>query len=840
MKFSVHLAQLYSDNDIISYPRDEILSRIGSQLGAVEDVVDWREAYLGIVVARIVAVEKHPNADKLSICTIDDAGITPNVNRDENGHVVVVCGARNVAVDMFVAWIPPGATVPNTFHTEPFILEARELRGVVSNGMIASPKELAMGDDHNGILEITADNAGREPIAGDSISSYYGLDDFVIDCENKMFTHRPDCFGNLGIAREVVAIMGDTFKSPRWYTETPVFEQKYDLALETSNTIETLVPRFMTVVMRDVVVAPSQLWVQTQLQRVGIKPINNVVDMTNYIMHVTGQPLHAYDYDKLLQCSHNPSLLTRQAMNGETLTLLGGKTIELHENDMVIATDKQVVGLAGIMGGADTEVDASTTRIVIECASFDMYAIRRTSMRHGLFTDAATRFNKGQSPLQNDKVLAFAMNLMSEHCGAVQASSVSDHSSSVVSDSLHRVETTSHFINERLGSQLNAEDMKNLLDRAELETSLDGDTLNVVVPFWRMDIAIAEDIVEEVGRLYGYDRLDTVLPKRSTRPTPKNELRQFKQSMRSMLSSAGLNEVLTYSFVKGDLLRQSGTDPDKWAFHLRNAISPDLQYYRTTLVTSLLQKVRANLKAQAGSDNNVFGLYEIGKAHVKGEMEEPPQGDLPKEIHRLAMVFAADDKTATHYKGAPYYQARKYLDLITNYQAVYTPLETNDYPITSAYQIGRSATVSLNGQLFGVIGEFNQSLQKALKLPTYCAGFEVDVELLHTNLQTKKYTPQSQYPNSSQDMTFEVDAKVDWALVANMVEAELAVAAAENDFNVTCINLGVFQPEDSSKKRISFRVEVSHHKKTLKTEEVSQLVSVITEALDEKLQARRV
>src|SRR5690606_12915437 len=225
--------------------------------------------------------------------------------------------------------------------------------------------------------------------------------------ENKMFTHRPDCFGNLGIARELAGISGLKFESPSWYQEPeadingPFSDLPFESKCETD-----LVPRFTARVVEGVSVHKSPMWLQALLTRVGIKPINNLVDWTNYYMHLTGQPTHAFDYDKIKALSDGvPTIFPRLAQKGEKLTLLGGKVIELDEADLVIATDKQAVGLAGIMGGADTEVDESTKNIIIECATFDMYAIRKSSMRHGLFTDASTRFTKGQSPYQNLRVL---------------------------------------------------------------------------------------------------------------------------------------------------------------------------------------------------------------------------------------------------------------------------------------------------------------------------------------------------------------------------------------------------------------------------------------------------
>ena len=303
MKFSLNLAQHYSNVDLASLDHAEIISRIGLQLGAIEEVIEISRKYKGIVVAEVISCEKHPNADKLSLCTVDDGGVTANVERNEHGHVQVVCGAPNVAKGQMIAWIPPGATVPSTYDESPFVLDARELRGEVSNGMIASAKELDISDDHKGILVVTKEDSGKDPRPGEQITSYFGLDDLIIDCENKMFTHRPDCFGNLGIARELAGIFGENFVSPDWYLQAPKFKSASGLPLDVKNEAQDLVPRFVAIAMSEVKIDDSPVWMQVYLQRVGIKPINNVVDITNYVMHLTGQPLHAFDYDKLQKFS---------------------------------------------------------------------------------------------------------------------------------------------------------------------------------------------------------------------------------------------------------------------------------------------------------------------------------------------------------------------------------------------------------------------------------------------------------------------------------------------------------------------------------------------------------
>lgn len=849
MKVSVNLAQYYSNVDLRSIPRDELLQRIGAQLGAVEQVTDWAAQFDGAIIVKVVSCEDHPNADKLHVCTVDDGS---------GNTAQVVCGAPNVRAGMYAVWLKPGVTVPSSRASDPFVLEAREIRGTMSNGMLASAKELGISEDHNGILEITEndvmsylqfassntltvnneqseDHNGESQIAnilplahsqssilapGTRLTEIYGLDDFVIDCENKMFTHRPDCFGNLGVARELAGISGLAFTSPDWYLETPQFENVENLKLEVQNTVEEVVPRFMAVVMENVDIKPSPIWMQASLTRVGIKPINNVVDVTNFVMHLTGQPLHAFDYDKLVARSDTPSLMPRMSQKGEKLTLLGGKEIELSGSEIVIATDKQAVALAGVMGGADTEVDSHTKNIVIECATFDMYTIRKTSMRFGIFTEAVTRYSKGQSPAQNDRILAYAMQKMAEVAGAKQASAVHDIGRFL--EPGNTVETSVGFVNKRLGSQLSGQDMCQLLQNVEFETESDGTKLVVKAPFWRMDIVLPEDIVEEIGRLYGYNLLPVQLPKRSAKAATKNLLFEFKQQLRLKLKEAGANEVLTYSFVHGDLLRKTGVDPDASAYHLRNAISPDLQFYRTSLLASLLTKVHPNIKSGAGSQSNQFALFEIGKAHVKGHESD----GLPDHMERLALVISADDKTAlSQQNGAPYYVARKFLDFVTDGQATYNELQNDTYPITSAYQLGRSAEVKIGDLTLGVIGEFKPGVIKALKLPASTAGFELDMNLLLQNLQPKMYQPLPEFPAINQDVTLASDNN--YAETFSQLQNSLRTVSSEHGYEWSVTPLDIYK-KDGESTRFSFRLSFWHPKRTLTTDEISRLVIDIT------------
>jgi len=481
MKISINNAQSVSNIDLKQFNKNELVNKIGSQLGAVEETVDWESRYNGVVIVRVVGCDPHPNADKLHVCKIDDGGVVTDLERDSYGHIQVVCGAPNVRKDMIVAWISPGSIVPSTYGSkDQFTIGSKELRGVLSNGMLASASELGISDDHAGLLEINDQSVS----VGDSFSKLYGLDDFVIDVENKMFTHRPDCFGVLGVAREIAGINNQQFISPEWYLNIPLFSEANGLDLNVEVNVNSLCPRFMAVAIKDINIKPSPIWLQSALNRVGIRPINNVVDATNWVMYITGQPTHAYDYDKVLSMSdgQGASIVVRHPKDDEKLTLINGKTITPRQGSVVITSGPELLGLAGVMGGLDSEVDNNTKNIILEVASFDMYSIRKSSMHHGLFTDAVTRFNKGQSAHQNDRVLGRLMGYINELAGGIQASNVIDIKGEIKENVTVSINTS--FINERLGLNLTTQEVETILKNVEFEVYISEDTLNVKAPFW--------------------------------------------------------------------------------------------------------------------------------------------------------------------------------------------------------------------------------------------------------------------------------------------------------------------------------------------------------------------
>ncbi len=851
MNVSLNTIKQWIDFDLP--PVDELVTRINAQLGGVEKIIDLRTQYQSARIVKVLTCQKHPNADKLSVCTVDVGEGTP---------IQVVCGAPNVHTDMWAVWLPPGSVVPSTYGTkDEFKLDAREIRGVMSYGMLAAGDELGINADHEGIMEIDEHDLPstvKSIQAGQAFSEVFGLDDTVIVIENKMFTHRPDCFGQLGVVREISGILGYKFTSPDWYLQKPGTYPKptnASIPLQAFNDVTDKAARFMAVGISNVTVSSSPLWLQCALVAMGSKPINNIVDATNYFMLITGQPTHAYDADIVQKnadgTKHDELAIgVRMALPGESITLLNGKTYKLDVSDIVIANHEQAIGLAGIMGGKDTQVSAKTNNIILECANFDMYTIRKSSMRHGLFTDAVTRFNKGQSPIQTNRVLFELLKNVIGLAGGVQASEISD----IISDSLkNNVESDEYhypvtllpqFVHTRLGLSIKKYDMVQLLKNVEFtpcedcgwnpeDTKDDRDDWHVSVPFWRTDIHDPEDIVEEVGRLYGFEKLPRELPERSIRPVAKNPRREMKMKIRSAFSDLGANEVLTYSFVHKDTFQKAEQDHTQ-AFQISNALSPELQYYRLTVLPSLLDKVYGNIKA--GHDE--FILFEIGKGHNKKYHAADDNG-LPRELEFVDAVYASKKPR----EGSPYYQVRQLASqfcMNLGFTCQFKPITKElDYPVTAPFDQSRSALIETReGTFIGMIGELKQTVLRSFKLPIYTAAMTLDFEGIMKAHTTAKqlYLPLSRYPSVTQDISLKVPMGVRYAEIFEVVEHTLEIVAGDKQCRL--LPLSIYQSsEDKTSKTITLRVTISDMHQTLTDQQVSRYIEAIAQKTHEQLGA---
>lgn len=809
----------------INMPVDELATLIGARLVEIEESIDLGAKYKDILVVRVVEAAPLEGSDHLSVTKIDDGQVTAGIERDENCLIQVVCGAPNIAAGQLVVWLPPNSVVPETYgKAEPFVLGSRALRGVMSNGMIASNRELDLSDEHEGILVIEAD---IKP--GTSFAKAFELDDVLLDIANKSLTHRPDCFGIVGFAREVAAIQGKAFNTPELLSgrladfANPQTDQ---VALNVSIDNPELSDRYLAVVMSDVDASKKTPFeVQTYLSRVGVRPINAVVDVTNYLMMLTGQPLHAFDYDKVVALNNGKAdIHVRAGREKETLALLDGRTIELTPDDIVITSGETAIGLAGAMGGISTAIDENTKTIIIESATFNLYNLRSTQMRHGIFSEAITRFTKGQPAELSAPVLIKAIDLMKQWSGAKLISKIAETYPG------KRDEPTLEFklsaINDVLGSEFTVQDVITTLQNVGFIAEQVGDEIiKTTAPYWRADIHIVEDIIEEVGRLNGFDSIIPVLPTRNFTAVHPTAFDDFRKKLRRILVRAGSSEVLTYSFIHGNILQKAGQKVEN-SYRIINSISPDLQYYRQTLSPSLLELVHPNIKQ--GYDS--FALFEVNKTHQKSDGYTSE--DVPVEADMVALIVANKKELA----GATYYQAKRILDylcLLLRVELVYKPIDQEiDSPLYAPFEHRRSALVfsKKTGLVIGVVGEYKKSVAKGYKLPESTAGFEIEARKLFDAIEPigSGYRPLSRYPGSERDICFQVDNAVLFSQITDAVGSALS----NIDLETSVVPVDIYQAAGSATKNITIRVRLTAHDHTLTGDEVTTTVnSLITSVI---------
>lgn len=761
----------------IDIPPTELVELIGARLVEIEGAIDQTHKYDNIFVVKVVECEKIPDT-KLSLCKID-IGKAQVKSPKENGLIQVLCGAPNVHKGMLAAWIAPGATVPASLNEDaPFVIGTRKMLGKYdSHGMLAGADELDFGDDHSGIVELNPDDANP----GDNLADIFNLNDILLDIENKPLTHRPDTFGIIGFAREVAGILNQPFETPDF-----LIKETSDFTLNTAEELKItikdpkLCPRYTALIMeqKSEIKQKYLTKIDTLLSRSGMRPIDPIVDMTNYLMLLTGQPLHAFDYDKLIAVgkSKTPEIIVRAAKTGEKLELLDGSKIEATDSDIMITSSDVPVALAGAMGGKNTEIDEKTKKVIIESATFSLYNLRKTQMNHGIFSEAITRFTKGQ-PAGN--TLPVAKEFAHLMAAQMKPLAIFDEYPNPAKPSV--VKITTQEINTLLGTNYDSGTIAKTLENVNFSVvaepnpakpalqasagrrGLQRDTrdgglasesakqaslgladLTVTAPYWRTDIHIKEDITEEIGRLLGFDNITPITPPHGT--ATKNPLFTLKSQIRNILSANGANEVLTYSFVSEHLIQSVGQNAEN-SFKIINSISPELQLFRQSLTPSLLDKARLNIKVPF----NHFAIFEMNKVYQKSYGEDDE--NLPVEKNKIALVLANRKS-----KDTAYYEAKCLLEVLLsqlNIEAKFFSIEETN-ATGAPYEPKRSAEIiTADGQHIGIIGEFKKSVQHNFKLPAYSAGFELALDqILELAQPTAPVSPLAFIDNvSSVDIT---------------------------------------------------------------------------------------
>ena len=764
---------------------------IATRIGEVESIENLSEKYKGIIVAQIKEVASHPDADKLNVYKID-------IGQEE--LIQVVAGDKTLAVGDKVAYIPPNTRVPHNMHPDDFdgIIRAVKLRGVESNGMMASSKELDISGNHEQVMRLN-DKIGDDALPGQSFASLYGLDDYIYEVENKALVNRPECFGLIGIAREISAIQGLEYKTPDWFnywSGHKLLEIKINSSnkynLQVKNEAGSLCPRYMGAVIENIEIKQSPIWMQIELAKAGIRPINNVVDITNYMMLLTGQPLHAFDYDKVVnrstKCLKNSSdcdasIVVRTAKDGETITVINGDKIKLDSSIVVITDGEDPIGIAGVMGGLDTEIDVKSKTIILESANFDMYNIRKTSNKVGISSEATTRYSRNQDPAMCEVVLHKTLEMLQSHANGNLASEICDDFQFPRSEK--EVAFSINGLNKIIGKTFTKKEVISTLSNAELvvkekltpqkETELvvkDGydsplddeeEVLVVSVPTYRQDLSIKEDIYEEIARISGFNNIPLKLPSRKVKPVKRNKVLELESRVRNGLLAMGGNEIITYSFINRDLYDQINPTLKTSSFRLTNSISPELEYMRSLLMPSVISKVPLNIS----NGYKKFVLFEVNKFHVKNILNNE---GLPYEFRSLALVY-----TDLQGVGTGYYSAKKYLTELSNFLRcpkidIVSWDSCVDLPVwlenmKDVYDHNQSGILiyKLNGQRFylGVLGQISYKLIEKMKIPEHTAGFEINIEELMNIVDSKKTEDiPTKFPKMVQDICYIVENKM--------------------------------------------------------------------------------
>ena len=746
-------------------------------------------------VGRVVDVAPHPNADRLRLATVDLGGET----------ATVVCGAPNVAPGQRIAFASVGANLIDGRTGERSELRAATIRGVVSAGMVCSVKELGLGDEHDGILVLPEDAPVGVPLAE------YMPDD-VLDIE--VTPNRGDCLSVLGIAREVAAITRQmATEPPSDYDEGA---EPVDDAVRVQIADPDLCSRYTATVVRGVRIGPSPAWMRRRLELAGQRAINNVVDVTNYVMLEYGQPLHAFD----LSAFTESIVVVRPATDGERFTTLDGTEHELRRPMLLIADPERAVGLAGVMGGRNSEMHEGTTDVLLESATFNAINTRRTANALHLRTEASLRFEKGLNPELAMRAVRRATQLILETAGGTAAAGVSDTFPERTES--NKMLFTNGNMRRVLGADFpHAQVIEVLRALGFTVDALDEDKLLVRPPYWRSDISIEEDIIEEVARTIGYD----AVPERplagqvpSTQPEPGTEL---WEEVRDLLVQGGLQETISYSLVSLDALRQEGSVGDGMPQPLRaaNPMSREQEYLRLSLRGSLLRVAAAALRQPPGN----VALFEVGRIFLRRD------GDLPEEREIAAGVIAGPRGSSLWETGLDdhdFFEAKGMVQVVLDRLGVRASFVRAQDDLLHP---GRTARVLANGRDVGVVGELHPQAVARFDIPIErVALFELDLASLSAEAAWRRHRFESfsRYPVASRDLALAVDADAPAERLQAIIDSHPLVARS------TLFDLFTGEGLEPGKKSLAYRVDLQSPDGTLSPEHIAEAIAAIVADLE--------
>ena len=773
------------------YGRNELMARLTMAGLEVDAVVPVAGAFAGVVVGHIVACEPHPEADKLRVCRVETGQGEP---------VTIVCGAPNARIGLKAPLAMIGAQLPNGVA-----IRQAKLRGIESFGMLCGADELGIDKPGDGLLELPAD----APV-GNDLRDYLKLEDVTL--ELGLTPNRGDCLGLAGLAREVAAFSRLSFRGVDVASVPATLPDRFPVAVRAPDAC----PGYVGRVLRGIDPArPSPLWLQEKLRRSGIRSIDAVVDVTNFVMLELGQPMHAFDLDTL-----SGGIVVRMAEAGEKLTLLDGKELVLAPDTLLIADHDKPLALAGIMGGAGSGVAAGTRNLMLESAFFAPLALAGRARRYGLHTDSSHRFERGVDPSIQELAIERATALILEICGgAAGPVTVVERAASL--PRVAEIELRAERITRLLGLELAAADIEDMLARLGMEviTRESGRHWTVIAPRHRFDIAIEQDLIEELARLYGYDRLPTRSPQGALQVAATPEAQLDIGRIRRALVARGYQEVVTYSFVDPEL--QQLLDPAHPPLALANPISADMAVMRTTLWAGLISTARFNLNRQ----QDRLRLFETGLRFVPGE------DGLRQEPFLAGLLYGnvLPEGWTNPARKVDFFDAKGDLEALLALTGRDFRVEPGSNP---ALHPGQSAVVLHAGHPVGALGALHPRIQQQLDLPGPVYLFEIRLTAL-LEARLPRFAEVSRFPAVRRDIALVVDRSVP----AGRIDGLIREAAGELLRELVIFD--VYQGDNigTSSRSIALGLTLQHASRTLTDDDVNGLMDRVIGLLKQQVSA---
>ncbi|MBI2877854.1 MAG: phenylalanine--tRNA ligase subunit beta [Candidatus Tectomicrobia bacterium] len=794
MKISIQWLKEFTEIDLSPKELADRLTMVGLE---VEGLSELGQEYDKVVVGEILEIQPHGQVESLKLCRVDV--------HDGRGWLEIVCGAPNLSPGDRVPVALPGAVLEGNVE-----IRVAQIKGRRSEGMICSQTELGLGEGAYGAMILPQETPVGQPLA-DAL----GLKDTVL--EVNVTPNRSDCLSILGIAREVAAITGTPLRMPGfgYREEGPPIGELASVQVEDPERC----PRYTARLILGVQIQPSPVWVQKRLRAVGLRPINNVVDVTNYVLIELGQPLHAFDFDLLAE----RRIVVRRARPGEEFVSLDGVPRPLDPEMLVIADGEKASALGGIIGGWESQVRVGTQNILLESAYFDPLGIRRTSKRLGLQTDASYRFERGIDPEGVRFALDRAADLISYLSGGKMAQGAIDCYVKPIPSPEIRLRPAR--VNHVLGTSVPPQEMVEILGRLGMRVGEEErESFRVVVPSFRQDLTREVDLIEEIARHHGYDRVPTTLPR--SRLSPALSLHQTGQRIRGAMLGCGLTEVINYSFIREEWLSWLGLPPEHPFMNflsLRNPLSQEGKLMRTTLLPGLIQNLSLNFKWKAGG----IRVFELGRVFWP-----VPGKSLPQERRHLAGAMAGITGHPLWEKG----QAEDFFTLKGIVETLLDSLHLKERAFLPSeepyFHPKRSACIEVNGQTVGHCGELRQSVAELFDLTPKAYLFELDCDRLASLAPgALSFRPLPRYPAVYRDLAVIVDNPVP----CRQVEEVIRQAAAGLLARLEVFDLYTGEPVPPGKKSLAFSLTFQAEDRTLTDEEVNEVYSRILTQVQEAL-----